>query len=557
MMRPTPQPSQIAAFRALASVEAVAFWLGTTQARLAFLLYSPRRPAYRRFTIPKRSGDQRHIAAPPSEIKAFQRQLLWYMSALFSPKRSVHGFADGRSVRSNADKHVGASIVLNFDLADFFGSFHFGRVRGVFANWPYSFSPAVAAVLAQICCFEGHLPQGAATSPILTNLICRRLDSEFARVARRSGCRYSRYADDLTLSTRDSDFPIGILDPSGIGGRASVGPVLLRIVERHDLRVNPTKTRVQRQTQRQTVTGVVVNQKLNLPRSFVRNIRGMIGRCEHDGLATADAAYRETLDVKRGMRTSPSLLSHIRGRIAYLSMVRGAGDPMATTYALRASRLDPRASGAVTIEGAASADVDMLENAFWVILGRDVSGDVVAVGTAFSLKGFGIVTAAHVFENVALPVTSWSLHSRLRSGPDSPITAYRKYPDLDLAIVETSARSLGSLSRRDSTLDVLAPVRVCGYPNWQNGNRITVVPGVVHTLKRVDFSGACVLALRSGASRSCFSHRCSDAREATIQRRARRRRSLAAVGRHPRRLGVLVRLRQYPLLPPRLCRGRH
>lgn len=175
--------TEVEAFRKLASVDDVARFLGTSRKRLFFHLYDRKRPGYRSFILPKASGGHRQISAPPKVLAAFQHRLLLALEAVAPSKPYAHGFTRGRSVRTNAEPHVGSRLVLNFDLLDFFPSIHFGRIQGLFRSHPFDFSHPVAAVLAHICCAAKVLPQGAPTSPIISNLICRGLDKGSGRLS--------------------------------------------------------------------------------------------------------------------------------------------------------------------------------------------------------------------------------------------------------------------------------------------------------------------------------------------------------------------------------------
>lgn len=205
-----PSAAELASFRSMRTEADVATFLGVTVKALRYFLYSTRRPVYKRFSLVKKSGGTRSIAVPPAEVAGFQARLLGCMTPMAPPKSSCHGFAIGRSVASNARSHVGKNLVLNFDVKDFFPSINFGRVRGIFGAHPFGFPPTVATVLAQICCAQTVLPQGAATSPILANLVCRGLDNDLSRLARRHRCTYTRYADDITFSTSGTQWYFSI-----------------------------------------------------------------------------------------------------------------------------------------------------------------------------------------------------------------------------------------------------------------------------------------------------------------------------------------------------------
>src|SRR5258708_2202976 len=177
----SPSPEELVAFKQLSTTDGLADFLGTTRKRLTFHLYSRRRPSYKLFRLPKSTGGTRLIASPPRVIKIWQKRVLSCMTTMVVPKGPAHGFTLRKSVVTNAAGHVGTNIILNVDLLDFFPSIHFGRIRGVFCHQPFGFSAEVSAVLAQMCSHNGSLPPGAPTSPIISNLVCRGLESRFAR----------------------------------------------------------------------------------------------------------------------------------------------------------------------------------------------------------------------------------------------------------------------------------------------------------------------------------------------------------------------------------------
>jgi RNA-directed DNA polymerase len=168
----------------------------------------PEDKRYANFLIPKKSGMPRIISAPRTPLKILQRKLSQVLYSVYEPKSGAQGFIPGRSILTNAKKHQHKRFVLNIDLKDFFHSIHFGRVQGIFMKPPYSIPREVAVVLAKICCYSGRLPQGAPTSPIVSNMICARMDSELRKLAKEFKCTYyTRYADDITFSTTLSKFP--------------------------------------------------------------------------------------------------------------------------------------------------------------------------------------------------------------------------------------------------------------------------------------------------------------------------------------------------------------
>jgi len=256
-------------FFALDTRRDIASLLGIEYNRLNYHLYIvPASQRYTTFQIPKKSGDTRLISAPATALKIIQRKLNQVLQAVYPRKPSVHGFVRGVSVVTNAQEHAKRKFVLRVDLRDFFPSINFGRVRGMFMAVPYQRNPAVATVLAQICCFDGGLPQGAPTSPIVSNMICAKMDSQLQNLAREHRSFYTRYGDDIIFSTFLSHFPpeLATMDSSR---RAEIGPALEQVIEENGFQVNPDKVRLQFHNRRQVVTGLTVNRFPNLSRRYL------------------------------------------------------------------------------------------------------------------------------------------------------------------------------------------------------------------------------------------------------------------------------------------------
>ena len=175
---------------------------------------NPRRTSVRRyinFSIPKKSGGERVISAPVPGLKSILFSLNTILQALYEPSKHAMGFVPGRSIVDNANIHLGQNYIYNIDLKDFFPSVDKSRIWKRLTLPPFGFSSEVADVIAGLCTMrlevEGEeqvryvLPQGAPTSPTLTNIICAKLDRQLGLLAKKNGMRYSRYADDITFSS--------------------------------------------------------------------------------------------------------------------------------------------------------------------------------------------------------------------------------------------------------------------------------------------------------------------------------------------------------------------
>jgi len=272
---------------------------------------------YRTFAIPKKKpGQTREIKAPDHGLLRLQRLLLTCLTAAFTTcDDAAHGFVPGRSVLTNARPHAGRRFVLNLDLRDFFPSTSVQRVVTVLQLPPFELKKPVAHLIGQLCCDAGSLPQGAPTSPLLTNAVCQRLDRRLRHLATRHRCTYTRYADDLTFSSNRPAF------------REPFHAELDAILQAEGYQQNETKQRLQLPRQRQEVTGLVVNERPNVPREYVRQIRAMLHNWETKGYEAANATLRQHYpQSKAGERHRgkvPKLEKVLAGKIAYLGMVRG------------------------------------------------------------------------------------------------------------------------------------------------------------------------------------------------------------------------------------------
>jgi len=269
-----------------------------------------RAPHYVTFAIPKRSGGERLIMAPKSRLKAIQRRLNALLVRRLPASEHAHGFRPDRSVRSNAQPHLGKAVVLHLDLKEFFHSIRFGRVRGLMLALGYGYP--VASVLAALMTEAPRqpvvaggvrffppvgpraCPQGAPTSPGVSNAIVVKLDRRLAGLARRIGFSYTRYADDLAFSGDD----VGLVH--------ALRCLAQRIIEDEGFAVNHAKTRVLRRGARQCVTGVVVNHVLGLPREQRRRLRAALHQLRLRAQREGGAVQID--DV-------------LRGKLAYLNML--------------------------------------------------------------------------------------------------------------------------------------------------------------------------------------------------------------------------------------------
>ena len=236
------------------------------------------RPDYRHFTIPKRGGGHRQILAPADDLKRFQRRLLKRVLNRLRAHPTARGFERGQSIVTNALPHADKAVVVRMDLKDFFPSTGTDRILDYFKaiGWDQKTSD----LLTRLCTKDGGLPQGAPTSPRLSNLVNFQLDVRLNAVARRRVADYTRYADDLTFSFVE-DRPEDI-------------HLLIRLVKsvlsQYGYRLHHgKKLNIRRRHDQQLVTGLTVNQGVRLPRKTRRWLRAVEHRTFLGQGATLDA----------------------------------------------------------------------------------------------------------------------------------------------------------------------------------------------------------------------------------------------------------------------------
>ncbi len=297
---------------------------------------------YRTFYIPKKSGGKREINAPVSKLNAFLWPINMILQSIYEPKGCVMGFTQGRSVVDNAKVHLGQNYILNLDLENFFTSIREARVWKRLQLPPFKFPVDVAGKIAGLCSIkvtkeEGSvdcvLPQGAPTSPILTNIICEKLDRLLLGVAERFNLRYTRYADDITFSSMHSVL--------SIGGEAY--NEIVRVIKEQGFSLNEKKTRLLKKGSRQEVTGLVLSDKINTPRKYIEELDVILFVWDKYGY---DKAYAKLLSI-RGQKAYQrkgmvSLENVISGKLNYLKMVKGEKDKVYIKYASKFAALTSR-----------------------------------------------------------------------------------------------------------------------------------------------------------------------------------------------------------------------
>lgn len=260
---------------------------------------------YKHYEIPKRRGGSRPIDEPLPSLKEIQR---WILDNILVPASSfmvspvAKAFMPGKSLRENARFHRGREKVVALDIHDFFPSIGFGAVFGVFEDMGYN--KAVAVMLARLCTYHKCLPQGAPTSPMLSNMVFKRSDDYIFHYCRKRGIQYTRYADDLTFSG------------DNIYTNHLVSYVKMLLSPRHFV-LNEEKTKVMTQGRRQNVTGVVVNVSLQVPRAYRDKVRQEVYYCIKYGVV----GHMGRIEKPLWIETSRQYLRHLLGKVNYVLQI--------------------------------------------------------------------------------------------------------------------------------------------------------------------------------------------------------------------------------------------
>ena len=225
---------------------------------------------YKEFIIPKKSGENRIIDAPSLNLKKIQRWILENLLVNFPVSNYAKGFKRQTNIVDNAKIHVNKKLVYNIDIKDFFPSISFKSVYFIFYNVGYS--SEVSYAFAKLVTFEGFLPQGSPCSPAISNILCVNLDETMNSLANNIGANYSRYADDMTIST--NDIPLFLTKKNAFKN----------IVEFYDFKLNDKKERIQYENQAQFVTGLLVNNGVQVRRAFKKEVEQQIYYCEVYGI---------------------------------------------------------------------------------------------------------------------------------------------------------------------------------------------------------------------------------------------------------------------------------
>ncbi len=445
---------------------------------------------YKLFKIPKKSSGLLSICAPNKALLNLQREILALLQNDYYPKAVVHGFVNGkdRSIKSNAESHICKKWVLNIDLKDYFETIHFGRIKGRLISSPYNYPPDIAQFIAHISCFEkitdtegkkhktSVLMQGSALSPILANIVSDKLDAELFRFCNQLGCTYTRYADDITISSDRSKFPakIGTSKNNEDLKSFNLSETFQEIFENNGFNINHTKTRLRGRSFQQEVTGLVVNEKLNVKRKFVRNVRAMLHDWEANGLDAATSRHFDEKRPTRGRLPQQEVRKFewvVHGKIEHIRNIKGPTDQV---FRRLAAKYNDVCSNGSKFKIPLVEDREVLEATVWYLENDDDAG---SVGTCFAIENNLFVTCAHcIGDNLRIfsPLNrNFALKAELVKKDDHNDLALIKITDPFPAYAPTCCLKIAD--KNDTAKFVVdSYVLVAGYPQNSDSNSLTI-----------------------------------------------------------------------------------
>ena len=284
---------------------------------------------YTFFKIPKKRGGHRQICTPARNLAFVQLCIAILMKGLYKPNSNVFGFVEGKSIVDNAKIHIGKKYVLNIDLKDFFNSITEDVIIEKLIRQPYYFSYKASKFISDLVTVimpngVRCLPQGSPSSPIITNIVADHLDVRLSKLAQKYNVQYSRYADDITFSSVN---PVLFKRKGLTSKKKGLRGLIEFIIQEEGFEINNKKSRISLPSQQHEVTGLVVNDKVNVRRNYVKHLRTEIHNWEKDGYIKASFIFFKHHDSTYKRAGIASMENVIDGKLSFLRMVKGENDP--------------------------------------------------------------------------------------------------------------------------------------------------------------------------------------------------------------------------------------
>ncbi len=465
---------------------------------LRYFLYAIKpEEAYRVFKIKKKKGSFRTLCAPTQKLKAIQKKLAYILNLIYKPKICAYGFIKDKNIVDNALNHTKRKFVLNIDLKDFFTQIHFGRIRGMLLNPPYNLGTEAATVIAQISCFQGALPQGSPVSPVLTNMICKPFDNQMMSFCKKHGVQYTRYADDITLSTFKDGFPALICNTNP-SNDIRIGKELNKIISSNGFTINEDKIFLNSRRTRQEVTGLVVNQFPNIKRERIKELRSILHHCDKDFYETA------RLYIKKGFCKNANISSKVdnddyqdeicawfklvlKGKVSYIKQVKGESS---LTFYHFAKKLNAICEEEVFNLSEFANLFEKIDNSVFILISES-NPEKYMQGTGFFAKDYGLITSFHVTENgdffKGYKHTYYPNNYEFVIGKE--LNELNSNETIDYALYDYHPDACNGFGLGDSSnLKIGQKIIIIGYPNYAAGN--TPYVQTCHITSKKPFLGA-------------------------------------------------------------------
>ncbi|MDO4162727.1 MAG: reverse transcriptase domain-containing protein [Pseudomonadota bacterium] len=415
--------------------------------------------SYTKFEIPKRNGGKREICVPNTTLKNIQKYIASSFLKDIPFRNCVQAYVHKKSIITNARCHINKNYLLKLDIDNFFPSITYKRVYGLFKNYPFSYTNGLAHKLAKLSTYQNILPQGSPLSPIISNLICRDLDKEIIKLGKKYNFFYTRYSDDITISSKNKISQQTINE-------------IKSIITQNNFTINDKKTVLKTKTQRLMVTGIKVNEKTNLLKKYKNQIRAMLFDWEQNGLIKAQARHNKFIGKNK------NFVEVIKGKILYLRQVCGEENTffqnVSTKYNYLAS-----ADGFSLINN----KEHILKTACWVIEGDFNQGSCVFISPNI------LITANHNIEDEdisKIKIFNEYLHTEIKN-----LSLVAKDKGIDIALLKIPAQDAEKnksinhlvLRKKKGLPSLKKDYCLIGYPNFSHGDKLKIQYGKILTEK--------------------------------------------------------------------------
>ncbi len=419
---------------------------------------------YYDFEIQKKNGHIREISAPNKFLKYIQQKIVSLIE--YKMNSSVHGYVESRSIVTNAINHVNKRFILNLDLKDFFPSITYARVKGLFVSY-FKYGEEAAGIIANLITHNGFLPQGAPSSPIISNIICYKIDTKLQKYCDNRGGYYTRYADDITISWDHNYLSQHFIEDYK---KNIVNSHIVDIIEKEDFKINEEKTRLSRHSAHKEVTGIIVNEKLNANKHYYFRLRGKVYAWEHFGIVSAAKRHCEINKKTYVQGTSEEQFrKKTIGELHFYKMIVGFHSNRYVKLATRINTLMEKHIFYVEHDF-----INLKENAVFLVTNNKEIESITSTGTGFRVKNM-ILTCNHIdvkdfpcFKSIS----ENQLIPRCNLIKENELLDYKAYEDKNTSF-------LPFYNTFKPNIEIGQEVYILGYPDYEHEDEMS------HILSRV------------------------------------------------------------------------